>query len=500
MTIHTLERLTTETERRYPEGLNSEHVAYMGRLAIQSEFLGINDPLTHLYQYLKKGETALTGIREDIETDIAERLPKTPFVNYVGFEFTGDDFVSIKDKVSMGTMTKTNLQKFEAEVVDKPYLADELARAETEAQEVTKLTTWFKQAPVGGYLIFESLPIAEQKIAISRLYQKTSDERLEGCFVSLYSSSVEQFNQLRQKLDVDSPNCKTKQEILQNCYEFYTPKLTLPNKFVDCYVDAYDELLQRSNKQYGFGLEKDEKAVKQNGILKARSQPKLTSIYLDTIKTLASSEGIVTADLIGITDKLSIDHQLTKNQTISKEMARDIMSEVILRIVSVIDKADDGLLSDLAGPSTGQEASYAAMSYFGEQAKASGETYASGGCPEYSFSNTATTTADLNSEYAVIQRAFGITNTPNNFGIPKIGVCRISNCPSRGELSWWSDKTLVGGCDFCVGCHKFLEKGKSPQKIYDKQNEKKRKTEQTLKKAAKKQFKNNQSKNKSHEK
>ena len=484
MRTETLPTLMPETRRSRSETINPEHIVYMGRLALRAEYLGVNDPLTHLYKYLEKGEAALVGIKEDLETDIAERLPKTPFVNYVGFDFTGDDFVSLKDEVSMRSMTQTNLQIFETAAASNPNMREEFIRAETEAQEVTKLTAWFKNAPVGAYLIFESLPIGEQKIAISRIYQKVSNNLLEGCFVSLYSSGVEQFNEFRKRIGVDTLTCTSEKDILQNSYEFYSPELTQPDKFIDYYVETYDQLLQQqTNKQYSFGLEKDKNAEKQNGLLKVRNQPKLTSIYLETIKTLAASQGVVTPELIRITDKLGTNHPLKEGQSILKEMAHDIMSEVILSIASVIDKADSKLLGDLEHSDSGQGANYAALSHYGGEAKAAGETYDSNGCPEYSVGNSTLSTSDATSEAAIVYRAFGIQKTPNNFGTPKIGVCRISNCPSRGDISWWSDKTLVGGCDFCVGCHKILEKGKSPKNIYD---DKKRKAEQTSKEIARK--------------
>lgn len=485
-----LQTLTPETINQQSEIISPEKVARLGRLAIESEFLGINDPLTHLHQYLKKGEVALIGIKEDLETDIAERLPKTPFVNYVGFEFTGDDFVSLKDKVSMNSMTETNLRIFKSESAKNPDLIEEFERAEVEAKEATKLATWFKNAPTGAYLIFESLPISEQKIAISRIYQKASNGKLQGCFVSLYNSSVGQFNELRKILGADDVStCQTEKEILQNCYEFYEPDLTAPSEFIDFYVGAYDYLLkEQQGEQYSFGLKKDKSKEKQNGLLKVRSQPRLTSIYLDTVKALASSQGVVTPELIQINDSLGIGYQLRKNQIITVEMAQSIMSEVILGITSVIDKANDKLLNDLEHSDTNQETNYAAVSHYGEQAKISGETYASNGCPEYGRSNSTEPSADMNLEYNAICRAFNIREKLDNFGKPKTGVCRILNCPSRGSLGWLPNKTLVGGCDICVCCHKLLGKGKSPKIIYA---EKKSKEEKALKskKITKKQVK-----------
>ena len=75
---------------------------------------------------------------------------------------------------------------------------------------------------------------------------------------------------------------------------------------------------------------------------------------------------------------------------------------------------------------------------------------------------------------------------PNKFGRPKIGVCRINNCPSRGESKYIHGKTVVGGCDICVNCHKIFEKGKSPEKVYEeklkeKQQKQKIEREESLK-------------------
>lgn len=463
-----LQASMAEKFHQHPEALSKERVAYLGRLAIRSEFLGINDPLTHLHQYITRGEEALIGIKEDIETDIAERLPKTPFVNHIDFQFTGDDFVSLKDKVSMKSMTEKNLQIFNDESMKNPDLKDEFERAEIESQEVTKLSNWFRNAPTGSCLIFESLPIGEQKFAISRIYQKSSKERLNGCFVSLYNSSVDQFNKFRKELRPDASTCTTEKEILQNQYEFYNPKLDTADKFIDFYVGVYDHLLKEKNEnQYNFGLESDNNKEVRNGLLKVRSQPKLTSIYIETIKTLASSQGRVTPELIQINDSLGINYPFKKDQPISIEMVHDIMSGVILGITSVIDRANDELLNDLENSNTSQEANYSAIYHYGEQAKATGEIYASNGCPEYSRTNAPTEAkSETNYEYNSIYQAFNISEKMDNFGKPKIGVCRIPNCPSRGDLSWMPDKTLVGGCDICVCCHKLFGKGKSPKIIY----------------------------------
>jgi hypothetical protein len=476
---------TIETINNHSEFVLNKNqvIARMSERAINLS-LGINDPLTHLDQFIKRGEKAVIVIQKDIETDIAERLTETPFVNYVGFEFTGDDFVSVEDRVSMKSMTETNLHILEAESARNLDLAEEFERAEIEVQEVAKLAAWFKDAPIGANLIFESLPVSEnQTFAISRIYQKISNERLEGCFVSLHNSSVRQFNKFRETLCADVPACLNEKAMLQNNYEFYEPALTTPDKFIDFYVGVYDHLLQeQTGKQYSFGLETDETKEVQNGLLRVREQPQQTAIYLGTIKALASSNGKITPEIMQINNSLNLGHQFKINQDITIDMARNFISDVRFNIVSVIDKAPKELLNGLADSKTGQDANFAAASYFGEQARAAGETYVSNGCPEYGRSNTTESESanDAGFEYNAMYRAFNIIDKLDNFGKPKIGVCRIPNCPSHGKLSWMPDKTLVGGCDVCVGCHKLFGEGKSPDKIYDdkKQKEEKKKREE----------------------
>jgi hypothetical protein len=470
-------KLTPEARRSYPEIINFKKQRIerrMGWTALKSEILGINEPLTHLYQYLEKGETALEGIKEDVETDIAERLPKTPFVNYVSFKFDDKDFLSEKGEFSMKLMTQTNLRIFKEEAAKDSTMAKEFERAQSEAQEVDKLVNWFPNAKIGAYLIFESLPIKKQEFAISRIYQKTSNKSLDGCFVSLHNSSIDQFNEFRKIMSPGIATSKDEAEILKNNYEIYNPNLTQPNKFLDHYVNTYDKLLEEKlGANYSFGLEAKTDIEKQNGLLKVRAQTKLTSIYTDMIKTLADGEGLVTPQLIQINDKLKLGYQLEPAQVISTEMAHNLMNKVIRNITSAIDRADSDLLADLENSDSGSDVNYAAASYYGEQAKAAGENYDSKGCPEYSRNNNLN--LESKPEANMLVEGFRYDKAPDNFGKPQIGVCRIDNCPTRGEISWWPNKTLVGGCKICPHCHALFAKGKSPKEVYADKNKREEK-------------------------
>jgi hypothetical protein len=266
--ISSTSRLSPESGRYGIERLSVEKTIYLGNLAInKSEILGVNDPLTHLCQYLEKGDEAITGIKIDLETDVAERLPKTPFINHVGFKLDGDDFISVKDKVSMKSMTQSNLEVLKTINIIQDQ---EIKRAEIEADEVRKLADWYKSAPVYSYMIFESLPIGNQKIAISRIYQKKPDGMLNGSFVSLHNPSVDSFNRLRQEFNPSLNDCVSEIDILENSYSFYSPNLKSPDDFIDFYVDTYDQiLLEKSGVKRKFGLSNSTE-IKTDGLKKIK--------------------------------------------------------------------------------------------------------------------------------------------------------------------------------------------------------------------------------------
>lgn len=460
--------------------LSQEKVVYLGRLAIRAEQLGINDPLTHLYQYLEKGEKAVIGICQDVETDIAERLPKTPFINYVNFEFNCNDFVSAKDKVSMNLMTQNNLKIISEEYHKNPKLmAQEYERAKIESHEVSRLISWFKQAPTGACQIFESLPIGNQTIAISRIYRKTGLNQLEGCFVSLYSPNIELFNHFRQTINPDVKSCRNELEILDNNYSFYNPNLLNGQDFIDYYVGVYDNLLrQKTGQIHNFGIISDKKQQIKNGVQLVRSQPSLINVYLDTIKKLSVSQGLATDEIIDINQKIKTRHKLKRLQPISTQIAHDILSSMIIGITSAIDQGSSTLLKELEQPYSTSDTNLATISHFAEVASSSNQSYESGACPEYSRSAENNSNSQQENETTVINQAFGIKSEKlKNFGTPKIDVCRIANCPSRGNLWWWPDKTLVGGCSICVHCHKLLQKGENPEKYHKQQKDKEAKKE-----------------------
>ncbi len=459
-------KLSPESGRYGHEQLSIEKVSHLGNLALnKSEFLGINDPLTHLCQYLENGQDAITGIKIDLETDVAERLPKTPFINHVGFEFIGDDFVSVKDRVSMNSMTQTNLNVMK-KIEKRPDLKQEIERAKLEADEVRKLTNWYKAAPDYSYIIFESLPIGSQKIAISRIYQKQPGDRLQGSFVSLYEPSVNTFNQLRKDINPLLQECDSEIEILKNNYDFYAPNLKSPDNFIDFYVETYDKILfSASGAESSFGLPGPEN-TKINGLEKIKKQPKLSAIYIDAIQNLASSGGFASKELQDMNKKLGLSYAFESGSKIPIETARGFLSDVIRGIASVIDNADGDFLRYLETTETKTDTSYAALSCYQTQSRELGQSYDSLACPEFINDISDDSSKQSSFEQDAMLRAFNIWESLDFFGQPKIDVCRTDNCPSRGTAKSFKDRTVVGGCGFCVECHKILQKNKSPEKIY----------------------------------
>lgn len=436
-----------------------DRIVRLGNLAISSEVIGINDPISHLYQYIRNGEESLVGIKEDIETDIAERLPKNHFVNNVQFDFIGDDFVSVKDKVSMKSMTENNLKIFRFEAVLNNGLSQELERAEIELNEHSKLAEWFTSAQIGSFLVFESLPIGNQKIAISRIYQKFSESGLRGSFVSLHNPSVGIFNRFRNEMVPGSEPSGDVLDILRHQYEFDNPIIRSSADFVDYYVGVYDRLLsENSDKAHHYGIPTDSHGRIQDGLVKVRDNPGLTSVYIDAIRAISNGEGFVNRELLRINNDLGTNLGLIEGQCLSLNLVRDFLGKVINGIVSVIDKADKDLLNQLDGAS----ANYAAISHYGSQAAASGVTYSSNGCPEFGRNLNE---AGKGPEISSLEKAFGYAGF-DDFGKPKIGVCRVSGCPSHGEYKYIRNRTVVGGCDVCLGCHKLFKQGKSPDKEY----------------------------------
>jgi hypothetical protein len=196
----------------------------------------------------------------------------------------------------------------------------------------------------------------------------------------------------------------------------------------------------------------------------------LLTVFTKTVEMLAESEdGTVTPEIFRLCKDFEING-LYEGQSISSLKAREILEAVSLGVVASFATVDKETLDSLESPDCGYGASYDTTVHSSNQASANGDTYNTI-CPTFDI-NIGQLVGKAGSEKGAVLQAYGAHSQDklDNFGQPKIGVCRINNCPSRGNSKYVHGKTLVGGCDICVHCHKLFEKGKIPEKVYDEKN------------------------------
>lgn len=457
-----------------------ETVAYLGNLAIRAEQLGLNDELTPIFNYLNEGESSLTLTRRNAETKMAEYLKKTHFKTNVDFYCSGDDLISKIDKVPMKKMLLNNLDVIKSNYEQGRLPLRELQRAQIEKDELEKISSWRVSAPIGAFLIFESLPIKEEEdFAVSRIFQKTSENELKSCFLSLYNGSIDQFNNFRKEISPGTKDETDEISILDNCHSFYDENIKSLDDFSKYYVGIYDHLLgEKDGKEYNFGLENNGENKMENGLSRVQKVPRIVSIYINAIRDLACSGGKVTQEIIDTNNKLKkikpdekseIENDLKIGQTISADLARKIMKDIISKLSCVIDKADGKLLKDLEDPETDEKVVYQTIVHMNTQASLAGITYASNGCGEMSRSEASANNPE-GSEADGIAEAYRIDKT----GRLHIDFCRIEGCPSLGidEENHVKKRTLVGGCNVCMECQKYYDDEKDPVKIYKAAKEK----------------------------
>jgi len=449
----------------------------LGNLAIEKCQLGINDSLTHLCDLIKNGDEALERIKQDAEADFSERLEKKEayILNKLNFNFDykNEDFISANDNVSMKSMTKNNLRTMKGIFSENSLYFMEVARAKAEIEEVNKLAKWFKDAPIDSNLIFESLPIGPtEKYAFTRIYQKKDDSTIEGCFVSLHNPSVDQFNNLRKELGADIEN-ENEIDILQNCYQINEPELKATDDIMRFYVGIYDQILSEKNdRSYSFGIEKDKDTKTYNGLEKVKKATGKIDIYIDALKSVASSNGVATIELVFLNEKFGENKNAIKlNQKLSVKSIRKLLDDIIKSIASSIDKSS---FKELNEHKTDKQSNYETVSYHGRVARENGETYDSKGCPTFidsSTENGGTNTSDNN----ILSAIFSPFDKLKDFGQEHYGRCRFSEdgCPSGGRT------VIVGGCSICPYCHLLLQKGENPKKIYKEKQQKQQEKEQS---------------------
>jgi hypothetical protein len=316
---------------------------------------------------------------------------------------------------------------------------------------------------VGSFLVFESLPIGKQKVAISRIYQKRDDNHLDGSFVSLYDPSVETFNSFRNKMGLGKLDCENELEVLENEYAVQNPELASIDQFIESYVETYDSVLdKKTGEAHSFGLKKDEKIGIKNDMEKVQNQPKLTSAYINAIKSLDEGRDRVSHGLVHIDERLGLGFRFREGDAITIQTKRRVLQEVIRGITSAVDRADVDLLFNIEQSDSDSGIGYAAVSYYGNEARSEGVSYESEACPESSnYIQTGIDTGAARSEFDILQAVFNPGEYPPNFGNRQIGICKTKNCPTRKKPF-----VTVGGCGFCLSCHHLLEKKDPPEKVY----------------------------------
>lgn len=460
--------MTYESKRANFDFLKTqESIAYLGKTAIRAEQLGINDELTPIYNYLLNGEKAITGIELDAKTKIAEHLKDTPFKTFVEFSYTGDDFISQKDKISMKKMMDNTLNVLQSEVKHDTSLQKELRRAEIEKREFEKISEWYESAPINSYLIFESLPISKEKFAVSRIYQKSDNSTLKSCFLSLFNSSIERFNKFRGTISPNLTESSDELDMLSNCYVFNDENLSSLSDFSKYYISKYDESLGSDDIKYSFGIEIDKNKQIQNGIEKVEKSPTFVSIYIDALKKIAKSDGQVNTEILNIYNNLSIKDELKLGQTITTKLAAKIMDNVIEKIACAIDLGDEKILQQIEKSGSKSTAIIEAVfEHTSAQASSAGLTYESNGCSKIDRSENSSAEGENTSEANALDQAFRTKR--DKIGNIHIGICRIEGCPSH-KLSKENDSkksTLVGGCEVCMECQALFDQDKDPIKIY----------------------------------
>lgn len=437
----------------------------LGNLAIEQSDITINDPIIHLCDYIQRGDESLAGIREDFETNISERLKdKNAYIlNKLKFTLSDNDFISTKDKVSMRSMTQNSLTTMQKTLAGKSNYFIEVTRAKAEIEEVDKITEWFKSAPVGSNIVFESLPIGEnERYAFTRIYNKLSDSEIEGGFFSLHNPDINQFNNLRQEFNANT-NSKNEIELLRDCYQINEPKLNNIDDTIAAYVGVYDQILsEKYNKKYSFGIETNDKNT-FNGLTKVRQLSGQTDIYIDTINAFKNSNGVATDELVKINNDFKTENKLCLGQKLTTEQIREQLESVTTGIACTINEADEKAMIELLKVSDDKQANRNIASHFGAIATAKGEKFESGGCPEFRNDDQNETSPD-GSDAEIISNAFGSLNKLQNFGKESYDICRINNCPSHPR------PTKVGGCKVCVNCHLLFQKGKDPNRVYKYNN------------------------------
>jgi hypothetical protein len=407
--------------------------------------LGVNDPLTHLEQYLKYGEAAMNSVDEDLITDIAERRLKPTFVNPVKFDRVGTDFISRENKFSMRRMTAITEQKFSQGGAADINL---YKRAQVESKEVARLNEWFDSAETNDVFIVESMGLTKsERYTIVRIHQKTGQGELVEHVVTLHNASVDIFNLVHDTLNAAVPDSQTPLELLDNMYA-YKPD---SRDFAEEYVSLYDAVLssQNSGQEYSFGLPKAEKPKAEDDVVAIRRQTALRAVYLDSLKALGDSGGYVTPKICEINRGLGGEMELLEGSTISLALARELLDRSLQSVVATFNRASPEQLASLAANQDKLGAMESAGHYGGE-ARSEGVRY-DGACPSGAGAAAG--------EAAAAAMGHKFNKDPSQCG----------TCPQCKKEYYVPDKLYKNKILSCNNCRAAIHfgGGKADQKIID---------------------------------
>ncbi|MBI5906821.1 hypothetical protein HY857_02095 [Candidatus Saccharibacteria bacterium] len=454
-----LENVKPKAERPQAANLQSSvgEKALWGAGVFVAE-LGVNDPLTHLEQYLESGEAAINSVDEDLVTDCAERLEKPRFINSVAFDRTLDDFISRENQFSMRGMTTVTEYKFAGNAADMRLYA----RAKIESKEVGRLSGWFDGAGVNDVYVVESMPMTDKETyAIVRIHQKVSEMELVEHVVTLHNSSVGAFNQLHDQIGADVPPSQTAMELLDNMYAYSPPHGDF-EEFMDTYVSTYDAILadQNPGQEFSFGLKKTEHPATGDDIAMVRRQKVLRGVYLDSLRALGSSGGYITDEIAEINWNLGLGLDTRVGHAISSNLARELLDHSLQYVVATLNKAPRAALDQLAISGNKSDAVESA-GYYGGEAKSEGIRY-DGACP------TGTLGA-ANTEASTLSHAYRMNGDPT----------KCVTCPKCKETVDLPKELLKKNIMHCVNCKASVHTkgGKVSSKIIDEFYGKKTKNE-----------------------
>ncbi len=431
------EVLAEMPETTYGTRLNSIGKQALWGAGVFTPELGVNDPLTHLEQYLVGKEAALTSIDEDLITDIAERKLKPKFVNSVDFDRVGNDFISRENKFSMRGMTSITESKF---ANDDTANLSQYKRAKIEAQEVDRLNDWFQGAGIHDVFITESMPLDEnERYTIVRIYEKAAADELVEHVVTLHNSTVDIFNQLHSQLGIDVAESQNKLELLDNMYALRPDA----KSFVETYVKTYDSILAARNagQEFSFGLPKKGNEELVDDIDVIRRQSALRSVYLDTVKVLGQSKGYVTPEVATINHGLGGEDEMLIGDWISFAVARELLDRSLQSVVATFNRASPEELEQLAAQQD-KSAAYSSAGQYGGEARTEGVRY-DGACPSSSGAPAA--------EAAALAQSLRIN--------PNKDPSQCGTCPNCKKEYYVEEKIYKAKVLECNNCHAAVRFG-----------------------------------------